>query len=63
MKCKTKKQSGVDFIELRSLDLNPYSRIGIDKETLFFLESFLIYCFVKQGPKFTDNEIKNRKLL
>ena len=49
---------GVDFIELRSLDLNPYSRIGIDKETLFFLESFLIYCFVKQGPKFTDNEIK-----
>lgn len=49
---------GVDFIELRSLDLNPYSRIGIDKETLFFLESLSIYCFIKQGPKFTDDEIK-----
>jgi len=51
--------SGVDFIELRSLDLNPYSRIGIDKETVLFLEIFLIHCFVKQGQRFTDDEIRN----
>ena len=52
-------QSGVNFIELRSLDLNPFSRIGIDTETTFFLETLLAYCFIKQGQHFTDDEIKN----
>ena len=52
-------QGGVDYIELRSLDLNPYSRIGIDKEAVLFLETLLTYCFIKQGQKFTDDEIRN----
>ena len=52
-------QGGVDYIELRSLDLNPYSRIGIDKETVLFLETLLTYCFIKQGQNFTDDEIRN----
>jgi len=52
-------QSGVDFIELRSLDLNPFSRIGIDEETTFFIEVLLTYCFIKHGQQFTNDEIKN----
>ena len=52
-------QGGVDYIELRSLDLNPYSRTGIDKETILFLETLLIYCFIKQGENFTDDEIRH----
>ena len=52
-------QGGVDYIELRSLDLNPYSRIGIDKETVLFLEALLVYCFVKKSQHFTDDEISN----
>ena len=52
-------QGGVDFIELRSLDLNPFSRIGIDEETTFFLELLLTYCFIKQRQHFTDNEMNN----
>jgi len=52
-------QSGVDFVELRSLDLNPFSRIGIDEETTFFLEVLLAYCFIKKNQHFTDDEIKN----
>jgi len=52
-------QGGVDYIELRSLDLNPYSRLGIDKETTLFVETLLIYCFIKEGQHFTDNEIKD----
>ena len=52
-------KGGVDYIELRSLDLNPYNRIGIDKETALFLETLLIYCFIKQGQYFTDDEIRN----
>lgn len=52
------RQGGVDFIELRSLDLNPYSRVGIDNETVFFLETLLIYCFIKKSPYFTNDEIR-----
>ena len=28
---------GVEFIEIRSLDLNPFSRLGIDREVVLFL--------------------------
>jgi glutamate--cysteine ligase len=53
------RQNGVDYIELRSLDLNPYSRVGIDKETTFFIEVLLNYCFIKQEQHFTEDELKS----
>jgi glutamate--cysteine ligase len=52
------KQGGVDFIELRSLDLNPFSRIGIDEETVCFLEVFLIYCFLTTSHLISKDELK-----
>ena len=55
------KKGGVDFIELRSLDLNPFSRIGIDEETVFFLEVFLIYCFLKTNHLINKDELKTIK--
>lgn len=53
------KNGGVDFIELRSLDLNPFSRIGIDKETVMFIEVFLIFCFFKKSRVISKDELKN----
>ena len=55
------KQGGVDFIELRSLDLNPFSRIGIDEETVCFLEVFLIYCFLTTSHLINKDELKTTK--
>ncbi len=52
------KNGGIDFIELRSLDLNPFSRVGIDEEDMRFLEVFLAYCFIKQNECFDEKEIK-----
>ena len=52
------KKGGVDFIELRSLDLNPFSRIGIDEETVYFLEVFLIYCFLTTSHLISKDELK-----
>lgn len=59
-------QEGVNYIELRSLDLNPFSRVGIDPETLNFLEVFMIYCFLSPSKRMSSNElniIKNNDLL
>ncbi len=55
------KKRGVDFIELRSLDLNPFSRIGIDEDTIFFLEVFLIYCFLTTSHLINKDELKTIK--
>ncbi len=52
-------QGGVDFIELRSLDIDPFTRTGIKEETTLFLEVLLTYCFVKQGQLFSSEEIEN----
>jgi len=38
---------GVEYIELRSVDVNPYSPIGIDLEQVLFLDVYLIYCLLK----------------
>ena len=37
------KSNGINYLELRSLDINPFSNIGIDAQTIGFLEAFLIY--------------------
>jgi len=50
-------KGGVDFIELRSLDINPFSRVGIDEETILFIESFLLYCFFKRNDYLTDGQM------
>jgi len=49
---------GVDYIELRSLDINPFQRIGIDLDTVHFLEMFLIYCTLKSSPPIYSLEIE-----
>jgi glutamate--cysteine ligase len=51
------KKTGVNYIELRSLDLNPFSRVGIDIETINFVELFLIYCFIKPNNQLKDYEM------
>ncbi|EPE37843.1 glutamate-cysteine ligase [Candidatus Photodesmus katoptron] len=37
------KNFGVEYIEVRSLDINPYSPIGITKEQICFLDIFLTW--------------------
>lgn len=38
------RQHGVEYIEVRCLDLNPFLAVGIDEEAMHFLIGFLIYC-------------------
>ena len=52
---------GVDYIELRSIDLNPFSSKGIEIDTIEFLEVFLIYCTLKSSPALSKDELKESK--
>lgn len=40
------QKRGVSYIEVRALDVNPFSQVGIDLEQFYFLDVFLMYCVV-----------------
>ena len=40
----------MEYIEVRALDVNPFSEVGISKEQIQFLDVFLVYCVLKQSP-------------
>ena len=52
------KQKGVDYIELRLLDLNIFSPIGISKEQIYFLDLFLLFCLSSSSPLIDKNELE-----
>ena len=50
---------GVNYIELRSIDLNPFQATGIDIETMQFLEIFILYCMFKPSPKISKSRMSD----
>jgi glutamate--cysteine ligase len=50
-------QRGVEYVEVRCLDLDPFSEIGIDEGTLRFLDVFLLHCLLSESPPDTPDEI------
>jgi len=49
---------GVRYVELRSLDVNPFSPLGVNHEQLYFLRAFMLYCFLIESPPILRNEEK-----
>jgi glutamate--cysteine ligase len=50
------KNRGVEYIEVRCLDLNPYTEAGINEEQVRFMDLFLIYCLLCESPVISDDE-------
>lgn len=46
---------GVSYLEVRSLDVNPFSPIGIEEEQFHFLDVFLLYCLLEPSDKFGEH--------
>ncbi|KRO95312.1 MAG: glutamate--cysteine ligase [SAR92 bacterium BACL26 MAG-121220-bin70] len=47
-------ERGVEYVEVRCVDLNPLLPCGIDVQTMYFLDTFLLFCLLKDSPK-TDS--------
>ncbi|MDA0790707.1 MAG: glutamate--cysteine ligase [Proteobacteria bacterium] len=45
---------GVEYIEVRLLDLDPFTPLGIAGETIDFLDVFLLYCLMADSPVHDD---------
>jgi glutamate--cysteine ligase len=52
------RERGVEYIEVRLMDLNPFEAIGIDAATLRFLDVFLLHCLLSDSPPDTPEEIR-----
>lgn len=47
-------EQGVQYIEVRLLDVNPYLPLGIDEQQIKFLDSFLLFCLLSDSPEHDD---------
>lgn len=47
---------GVEYIEVRCIDVNPLLSCGIDAETIRFLDTFLMFCLLSDSPSSNDLE-------
>lgn len=47
-------QRGVEYIEVRCLDIDPESPTGISEQTCRFLDTFLLFCTIQDSPFFPD---------
>ncbi len=49
-------QQGTEYVEIRSIDLNPFEPIGITKQSCYFLDVLLTYCLLTHSAPFTKKE-------
>jgi len=50
-------ERGVEYIEVRCMDNDPFSAIGIAADTVRFLDVFLLHCLLSDSPADTPEEI------
>jgi glutamate--cysteine ligase len=50
------RRSGVNYIEVRALDVNPFSAIGVEASQLRFLDLFLVWCALADPQPMTPQE-------
>lgn len=51
-------ERGIAYVEFRSIDLDPYSDIGIGMQTACFLEVLALYCLLLDSPALYKSEEK-----
>jgi len=52
------RERGVQYVEVRAMDLDPFAAIGITAETARFLDVFLLHCLLTDSPPDTPQEIE-----
>ncbi|OMH39710.1 glutamate--cysteine ligase [Motiliproteus sp. MSK22-1] len=50
------KDRGVEYVEVRNTDINPYLPVGIDAQQSRFLDSFLLFCLFLGNDDISDEE-------
>ncbi|MBC5782096.1 glutamate--cysteine ligase [Ramlibacter sp. USB13] len=51
------RERGVEYVEVRLMDLDPFVPVGIKAQTMRFLDIFLLHCLLADSPQDTPQEI------
>lgn len=51
------RERGVEYVEVRLMDLDPFEPVGINAQTMRFLDVFLLHCLQTDSPPDTPEEI------
>ena len=51
------RERGVEYIEVRLMDLDPFEPVGITAQTMRFLDVFLLHCLTSASPPDSQEEI------
>lgn len=55
------ERGGIEYVEIRSLDINANDPAGINQNTMRFMEAFLVYCLLEDSPPVDDDELEESK--
>ncbi|HEX5764693.1 MAG TPA: glutamate--cysteine ligase [Woeseiaceae bacterium] len=48
------RRGGVEYVEIRSIDLNVFDPVGVNQNVMRFMEAFLIYCLLAESAPLDD---------
>lgn len=51
------RERGVEYVEVRCMDLDPFEPVGIGARTAHFLDVFMLHCLLQPSPPDTPAEI------
>ena len=51
------RERGVEYVEVRCMDLDPFVPVGIEASTMRFIDLFLLHCLLSDSPPDTPEEI------
>ncbi|WP_444718930.1 glutamate--cysteine ligase [Paucibacter soli] len=51
------RERGVEYVEVRCMDLDPFETVGINADTMRFIDIFLLHCLLADSPPDTPQEI------
>jgi glutamate--cysteine ligase len=61
------RSRGVQYVEVRAMDLDPFIDVGISPQTMRFLDVFLLHCLLSPSPPDTPAELgangRNKRLV
>ena len=61
------KNEGIEYLELRGIDINPFIPEGIDENKIKLLDIFIIHSLISESPQVSDKEIEeirvNQKIM
>lgn len=55
------RRAGVEYVEIRSLDVNMNDPAGVSQNTMRFIEAFLAYCLIEDSPPLDVSMIEECK--